>query len=984
MKMLCSVQLSKHRYKTPEGYLVCRDCIIARTGKQTYLKSEIGKEDDSDEQYIDIDRKPEQVFDEKTMASFEGKPLTIEHPAESVSPENYKTLSVGNVHNVHRGRFEGQEVMYADINVYDKEAIDLIESGEMVELSCGYDCDITDGPNPEQVNIRGNHVALCEQGRAGIARIQDSKKAKKEWGIKPVKDVSPSLTDLERIDSEMGQIGVYQANSDYELPDTPKKWATQLILHDLPNHISRQLTEEEKEYVKANAEEKWNGLVKAFDPIFKKTATTPLGELGDSAIKDAVQRGTLIQEFGRYGEQYKIVKIDGNVMYCEELVTKKNTLFKRDKENIDWAVINKSQLNDTASSRFSEAFEKEIKEFVNNLGPIEDVKFDYASGYIPREHKSWVILIPYNSEYDKIESGPYNSESEDRALDKLKEEFTKAGYKSFIENNHGHIKVYEKSKVQDSKDEEKYRPNEYSTEFTRKELDEFIRKKYEEKETDAITASGRPASNRKKKIFINKEERDKFVKSLPEEAEVRMDEFDQTWVDKNDEPERWLVYWEVYYWDREPEKMEDSFAPLYIISLAENSWLDEEDRPTQDKSKARKFATEEEANQYKKIYCRGNVVKLNDSENAPFVPKDEIENIKNILTGINFTDIGESWGSLTIDFDDRKELRKAGKKLVKLYDIELFEDEDELYIAIYDKVDHPEETSTKDSVEDNTPLEYKPYNSKTDKVLVSQTFMTLGYGNCYVTYSIRTNKSYIVFETHESINIGPIAGKLTTVGQAKRIIKNYGSDGWFEDSIKDGVFIPAHLLNDLSQVGDRVDIYQDGHKVRTGIVIEKDNKNHTVIKYQSGKTFNVSPEYGNLSFQLFRHAKSEDSQWRGFNIRKGRPAEDFKQYLRDRGMEFEPSENGIFVHFEVKNPDEDVEKEIQAIINHYMEVGLKDSYSKRFYINAINHLNDKLKKLKRNELLDANQEDYEIQKSKMMETIEKQIEEYKKKLDEIR
>jgi hypothetical protein len=64
--------------------------------------------------------------------------------------------------------------MLADIIVNDAEAINLIESGEMVELSCGYDCDITTGDNPEQINIRGNHVALCEQGRAGIARIQDS------------------------------------------------------------------------------------------------------------------------------------------------------------------------------------------------------------------------------------------------------------------------------------------------------------------------------------------------------------------------------------------------------------------------------------------------------------------------------------------------------------------------------------------------------------------------------------------------------------------------------------------------------------------------------------------------------------------------------------------------------------------------------------------------------------------------------------------
>ncbi|MBP0990187.1 MAG: phosphatase PAP2 family protein [Oscillospiraceae bacterium] len=48
------------------------------------------------------------------------------------------------------------------------------ENGEHTELSCGYDCDIEDEEHPCQKNIRGNHVALCEQGRAGIARIVDS------------------------------------------------------------------------------------------------------------------------------------------------------------------------------------------------------------------------------------------------------------------------------------------------------------------------------------------------------------------------------------------------------------------------------------------------------------------------------------------------------------------------------------------------------------------------------------------------------------------------------------------------------------------------------------------------------------------------------------------------------------------------------------------------------------------------------------------
>ena len=63
--------------------------------------------------------------------------------------------------------------------------------------------------------------------------------------------------------------------------------------------------------------------------------------------------------------------------------------------------------------------------------------------------------------------------------------------------------------------------------------------------------------------------------------------------------------------------------------------------------------------------------------------------------------------------------------------------------------------------------------------------------------------------------------------------------------------------------------------------------------------------------------------WKGYNLLKGSPSEDFKQYLRDRGLFFEPSSNGNMIHFEVKNTDEDVDLEVEAIKRHYNS--LKDS-----------------------------------------------------------
>lgn len=174
MKFLSKVKLSNRRYKTPEGYLVCVDSIIARTGKQEYLKSEIFQ-DSNDDSVIQIDRPKSEVLSPSTIASFENKPLVDEHPDEDVNVDNYRDYAIGFARDVRASKLDDVDILIANLIFTDPEAIAEIESGEKTELSCGYDCDILgEGDNLYQANIRGNHIALCKAGRAGIARIQDS------------------------------------------------------------------------------------------------------------------------------------------------------------------------------------------------------------------------------------------------------------------------------------------------------------------------------------------------------------------------------------------------------------------------------------------------------------------------------------------------------------------------------------------------------------------------------------------------------------------------------------------------------------------------------------------------------------------------------------------------------------------------------------------------------------------------------------------
>ena len=62
------------------NFLICRNVPIARIGDQDYLGSEIGLDGDEAGKVIPVHRNPEEVFSDATIASFEGKPVTNDHP----------------------------------------------------------------------------------------------------------------------------------------------------------------------------------------------------------------------------------------------------------------------------------------------------------------------------------------------------------------------------------------------------------------------------------------------------------------------------------------------------------------------------------------------------------------------------------------------------------------------------------------------------------------------------------------------------------------------------------------------------------------------------------------------------------------------------------------------------------------------------------------------------------------------------------------
>ena len=157
-------RISQNQIETAEGYLICRSVPIARTGDQQYTAREVMQDGDPGQTVI-VHRRPEDVFAEETIASFEGKPVTDDHPPENVQAENFASYARGHVQNVR----QAGDNLVGDVYITDAKLASDVKHRVKREISCGYQCDLVpDGAGGYyQTNIRGNHVAVVLRGRAG-------------------------------------------------------------------------------------------------------------------------------------------------------------------------------------------------------------------------------------------------------------------------------------------------------------------------------------------------------------------------------------------------------------------------------------------------------------------------------------------------------------------------------------------------------------------------------------------------------------------------------------------------------------------------------------------------------------------------------------------------------------------------------------------------------------------------------------------------
>lgn len=216
--------------RTADGYLVA-DARVARTGIQIYSGREVDPENAygmRDRETVRVYRPEAEVFARDAMATYAYRPVTIEHPREAVTADNWRSLAVGQTGgDVAR---DG-EFVRVPLVLMDAAAIRAVEAGKR-QLSMGYTTDLKfeDGQTPAgeqydavQTNFRMNHLAVVSAARGGPdLRLGDDEKDG-HMTTATLKTMTVDGIAVEMTDTAVQVVNKALANNEKAIADSAKE-----------------------------------------------------------------------------------------------------------------------------------------------------------------------------------------------------------------------------------------------------------------------------------------------------------------------------------------------------------------------------------------------------------------------------------------------------------------------------------------------------------------------------------------------------------------------------------------------------------------------------------------------------------------------------------------------------------------------------------------------------------------------------------------
>lgn len=203
---------------TKDGFLVGEARVARAFNVQQYLGSELGLTGDEAAKMFGVYRDPDVVFDEASMMSLAGRPVTRGHPPNGVNADNWAGLVKGQMGGVIRR--DGEHVV-APMAIMDAAAAKEVADGAR-SLSAGYTVDVVAGEGtaadgtPYQFRqagaLRFNHVAYLPDNnpRAGNTRIGDDAQTPEKEPPMTLKTVSVDGIPIEVTDQGATVIATLQ------------------------------------------------------------------------------------------------------------------------------------------------------------------------------------------------------------------------------------------------------------------------------------------------------------------------------------------------------------------------------------------------------------------------------------------------------------------------------------------------------------------------------------------------------------------------------------------------------------------------------------------------------------------------------------------------------------------------------------------------------------------------------------------------------
>jgi uncharacterized protein len=164
------------------GYLLVRGCPISSYGIFDYGAGQLDMPGDPN-RIVKVYRPEAAVSDPDAISSFKNVPLINDHEmlsgfsndSTATAPEKYGVSGVLTANVYYDAPW-----MRGDIKVFSREMQEALQSGKK-DLSLGYSCDFIEQPGvwnnqpyeAVQTNLRGNHIALVDEGRVPGARVLD-------------------------------------------------------------------------------------------------------------------------------------------------------------------------------------------------------------------------------------------------------------------------------------------------------------------------------------------------------------------------------------------------------------------------------------------------------------------------------------------------------------------------------------------------------------------------------------------------------------------------------------------------------------------------------------------------------------------------------------------------------------------------------------------------------------------------------------------